>query len=97
MRKSSKSHKKVKEPTITYEKNNAVRIYNFTVIFEKEEDGGYHVFCPVLPGCHSQGETYDEATKNIKEAVKLYLKSLKAHHEPIPDEDITINPIKITV
>jgi len=69
----------------------------YTVIFEKEEDGGYHVFCPVLPGCHTQGETYDEATKNIKQAVKLYLESLKAHHEPIPDEDITIKPIKITV
>ena len=29
--------------------------YNYTVIFEQEEDGGYHAFCPMLKGCHSQG------------------------------------------
>jgi len=35
--------------------------YRFTVIFEKEDEGGYHVFCPALPGCHTQGETPEEA------------------------------------
>ena len=31
--------------------------HHFTVIFEKEDEGGYHVFCPTLPGCHTQSET----------------------------------------
>jgi predicted RNase H-like HicB family nuclease len=74
-----------------------MKIYNYTVIFEKEEDGGYHVFCPALAGCHTQGDTYDKAMKNIKDAIKLYIESLKAHHEPIPEEDITIKPLRITV
>ncbi len=74
-----------------------MRIYNYTVIFEKEEDGGYHVFCPALPGCHTQGETFDKAIKNIVDAIKLYIESLKAHREPIPEEDITIKPLRITV
>ncbi len=74
-----------------------MKIYNYTVIFEKEEDGGYHVFCPALPGCHTQGDTYDKAMKNIKDAIKLYIESLKAHHEAIPEEDITIKPLRITV
>jgi predicted RNase H-like HicB family nuclease len=74
-----------------------MKIYNYTVIFEKEEDGGYHVFCPTLPGCHTQGDTYDKAMKNIKDAIRLYIESLKAHHEPIPEEDITIKPLRITV
>ncbi|HHT9119093.1 MAG TPA: type II toxin-antitoxin system HicB family antitoxin [Candidatus Hypogeohydataceae bacterium YC41] len=52
----------------------------YTIILEKEEGGGYHAFCPTLKGCHSQGDTYEEALANIK----LYLESLKAHNEEIP-------------
>lgn len=44
-----------------------------TVILEPQEGGGYTVYVPSLPGCISQGETKDEALKNIKEAVELYL------------------------
>jgi predicted RNase H-like HicB family nuclease len=48
-----------------------VKGYNSTIILEREEDGGYHTFCSALPGCHTQGNTYEEAIENIKEAVKL--------------------------
>jgi predicted RNase H-like HicB family nuclease len=71
--------------------------YNYTVILEKEEDGGYHAFCPSLPGCHTQGDTYDEAMDNIRDAIKLYIESLKTHKEPIPAEDITIKPLKVAI
>lgn len=71
--------------------------YNYTIILEKEEEGGYHAFCPALPGCHTQGETFDEVLKNIEDAVKLYIESLKAHGESIPEEDITIKPLKIAI
>lgn len=43
----------------------------FTVILEKEADGGYSVHCPALPGCVSQGEDRRAALANIKEAVEL--------------------------
>lgn len=56
----------------------------YTIILEKEEDGGYHAFCPVLKGCHSQGDTYEETLVNIQDVIKLYLESLKAHNEEIP-------------
>jgi predicted RNase H-like HicB family nuclease len=36
----------------------------------------FFVYCPELKGCHSQGETYDEARKNIKEAIELYIESM---------------------
>jgi predicted RNase H-like HicB family nuclease len=36
--------------------------HGFTVIFEKEGEGGYHVFCPTLPGCLTQSETIEEAS-----------------------------------
>jgi predicted RNase H-like HicB family nuclease len=70
--------------------------YNYTIILEKEDDGGYHAFAPALPGCHVQGDTYDEAMDNIREAIRLYIESLKAHRDPIPIEDITIKPMRIT-
>jgi predicted RNase H-like HicB family nuclease len=70
-------------------------VHRFTVIFEKEEEGGYHVFCPTLPGCHTQSETIEEGVKNIREAMELYLETLKEDGLPIPIEDIFIKPIEI--
>ena len=69
----------------------------YTVIFEREADGGYHAFCPALKGCHSQGDTLEEAQRNIQEAVTLYLESLKAHGEEIPPEELLIRPIDVAV
>ena len=71
--------------------------YNYTIILEKEDTGGYHVFYPTLPGCHTYGDTYDEAIENVKDAINLYLESLKEHKEPIPIEDITIKPLTVAM
>ena len=38
--------------------------------------GGYHAFCPMLKGCHSQGDTFEETLENITEAIELYVESL---------------------
>jgi predicted RNase H-like HicB family nuclease len=70
--------------------------HRFTVIFEKEDAGGYHVFCPTLPGCHTQSETVEEGITNIREAIQLYVESLAEDGLPIPEEDIFIKPIEIT-
>ena len=48
------------------------KILHCTAIFSRESDGGYSVKVPKLPGCFSQGDTFREAFKNIKEAVELY-------------------------
>ncbi len=48
-------------------------VLNYTVVFEEDPAGGYAVWVPELPGCASQGESLDEAKKNIQEAIKLYL------------------------
>ena len=42
------------------------------VVYEKD-DHGYFVYAPELPGCHSQGDTFEEASVNFKEALDLYL------------------------
>ena len=45
--------------------------YNFSIIIEHDKNG-YFAFCPKLQGCYSQGDTYEEAMGNIKDAVKLH-------------------------
>ena len=70
--------------------------HRFTVIFEKEDEGGYHVFCPTLPGCHTQSQTIDEGIQNIREAIELYVESLIEDGQPVPVEDIFIKPIEIS-
>ncbi|PIN87043.1 HicB family protein [Candidatus Woesearchaeota archaeon CG10_big_fil_rev_8_21_14_0_10_44_13] len=44
-----------------------------TVVLEPQKEGGYTAHVPSLPGCISQGETKEEAIRNIKEAIELYL------------------------
>ena len=49
------------------------------VVFKTAEDGWVVASCPMLPGCHSQGRTKDEALANIREAVTGYLATMGAH------------------
>lgn len=60
--------------------------HHYTVVLEREADGGFHAFCPALKGCHSEGDTIDEAVSNVREAIEAYLESLAARGEPIPVE-----------
>ncbi len=77
--------------------NNSKEIYHYTVLLEKEQDGGYHAFCPILKGCHSQGDTFEEAIENITEAIELYLESLMADKQLIPKEDLIVKSLSILV
>jgi antitoxin HicB len=56
----------------------------FRVTIEPDEDGIFVAQCPALPGCISQGKTYEEAMTNIRDAIQGYLESLKKHGEGIP-------------
>ena len=59
----------------------------YTAILTRDpEDGGYTVAVPALPGCFTQGDTWDEAIENARDAIEAYLESLEAHGEPIPEE-----------
>ena len=56
---------------------------NLKVVLEPSDEGGFTVYVPGLPGCISEGETKDDALKNIKEAIGLYI-------EPV-DGDLAIS------
>lgn len=48
----------------------------YRVVIEKGEDFGYVAHCPAIPGCHSQGNTIEEAIDNIKDAIRGCLSAL---------------------
>jgi predicted RNase H-like HicB family nuclease len=62
----------------------------YTVVLHRDEDeGGYWVEVPALPGCASQGETIEEALENVKEAIELFVSALEEDGAKVPrDEEI---------
>ena len=58
----------------------------YRILITPEEEGGFSVSVPSLPGCFTQGETIDEAIAMAKEAVSLYIESLEEDGEPVPDD-----------
>lgn len=62
------------------------------IILEPSDEGGYTVFVPALPGCISEGDTKEEALKNIREAIELYLEPVEDDKSFSPDtEEIEIS------
>lgn len=57
--------------------------HNFAVSLEPDEDGFIVASCPQLPGCHSQGRSREEAIKNIEEAIRGYVASMKHHGDEV--------------
>jgi len=51
----------------------SIGLFEYNAIFQQEKEGGYSVWVPDLPGCASQGETFEEAQKNIQAAISIYL------------------------
>ena len=60
--------------------------YSYTVIFELNENGGYTVTVPALPGLVTEGENMDEAKMMAREAIACYLEGLQNDGEPLPVE-----------
>lgn len=77
------------------------KVLTYSVIFGKSNEGGYVAYVPLLPGCMTQGETFEETRENIKDAITAYIEVLREDHDPIPVEgaesiSITVNvPVSI--
>ncbi|KJR41040.1 Uncharacterized protein family UPF0150 domain protein [Candidatus Magnetoovum chiemensis] len=71
--------------------------YKLSVIIEKDTDG-YFALCPELQGCYSQGDTYEEALENIKDAIQLHIKDRIENGEEIPQpEMVSLTSLDISV
>ena len=69
----------------------------YKVILEPQEEGGYTAYVPALPGCVSEGETYEGTLKNIHEAITLYLETLKLRGKSLPEDLHRIAEVECTV
>lgn len=63
---------------------------SYRILLRKEPEGGYTVMVPSLSGCVTYGDTIEEAIEMAKEAIELYIESLKEHNEEIPTEEGTL-------
>jgi len=70
------------------------------IVIEADADAdadGFFVSCPALQGCYSQGETYEEAVDNIKDAIKLHIEDRLADGEEIPQVSVSLSTVEIAV
>ena len=71
--------------------------YRFSVVIEKDSDG-YFAFCPELQGCYTQGESYEEALKNIEDAIHLHIEDRLENGEEIPEiEMVSLTTLEVAV
>mgnify|MGYP001571691167 CR=1 FL=1 len=74
-----------------------MRKYNLSIIVENDKDG-YFVSCPELQGCYSQGGTYEEAVKNIKDAIRLHLEDRATRKEQLLRErSVSLSMVEVAV
>lgn len=71
--------------------------YNFSILIEHDKDG-YFAFCPELQGCYSQGDAYEEAVENIKDAIKLHLEDRLSAKEKLPERGVvSLSTVEVAV
>ncbi len=63
-----------------------MKFYTYRIIIEPDENNTFHASVPALPGCHTWGESLDEVRVNVRDAIDVYLRSLKADGESIPED-----------
>ncbi len=80
-------------------KNINKRVLRYTAVFEAAAEGGYTATIPSLPGCISEGDTFEKAFSNIQEAASLYLETMKRHKDGISIEEhgVIVAPVKVEV
>ncbi len=71
------------------------RIGGFPVLVQSDVTGGYWVSCPFFEGCYSQGNTIDEALKNIRESIELCLEERQKAANRATDPDISIHFVHV--
>lgn len=76
------------------------KIYQYTAVFEPDvQSGGFTVTIPSLPGCISEGDTFEEALRNIQEAASLYIEVMNKRKLRVPQEakGVVISPVEVKI
>jgi predicted RNase H-like HicB family nuclease len=64
--------------------------YHYNVMLRPEPEGGYTALVPALPGCVTYGRTLKEARELAKDAIAVYVASLRKHNDPVPTDEDTL-------
>jgi predicted RNase H-like HicB family nuclease len=75
---------------------NIMKNITLPIVIEGDSDG-YFVSCPALQGCYSQGDTYEEAVANIKDAIRLHIEDRLADGEEIPQTSVSLSTVEVAV
>lgn len=74
-----------------------MKSYRLSVIVEKDKDG-YFAFAPDLQGCYSQGDSYEEAIENIRDAIRLNIQDLLESGDSVDVSDsVSLTSLEIAV
>jgi predicted RNase H-like HicB family nuclease len=77
--------------------NLSMKHRTFPIIVEADSDG-YYVSCPAFQGCYSQGDTYEEAVTNIKDAIRLHVEDRLADGEEVPEHvAVSLSTVEVAV
>lgn len=77
--------------------NASSRVYRLSVVIEKDKDG-YFAFTPESQGCYSQGDTYEEAIENIRDAIVLHIEDRLENGEEVPQsESVSLTSLEVAV
>ena len=69
----------------------------YTIVVEPDEDGGFFVVVPALPGCFTRGRTIEECRERAIEAIEVHIAGLRDDGEPVPEELGTPQLLAVTV
>ncbi len=64
-----------------------MKVLNYRILLRKEPEGGFTVTVPTLPGCVTYGDSIEESINMAREAIELYIESLREHGDEIPTEE----------
>jgi len=71
--------------------------YNYKVIIEECEEGGYYAECPAFQGCHVEGDSYEETILELKKLIKSFIEDYKERNEEIPEDHFAIASISVAI
>ncbi|MFH1195290.1 MAG: type II toxin-antitoxin system HicB family antitoxin [bacterium] len=75
----------------------SMEVYNYKIIIEECEDGGFYAECPAFQGCHVEGESYEETMIEMKEVIKAFIADYKERNEQIPVDNFSVASLRIAL
>ncbi len=74
-----------------------MKLYNYKIVVEECEEGGFYAECPAFQGCHVEGDTFEETMKEMKHTLKAFIDDYISRNEELPSDNFLVTSIQISV